>query len=63
MSRTGYWNKILHVDLTAHTWSIEEPGDKFFRLYGGGRGYEVRTEGEFDQALSRAWNEPGLSLI
>jgi indolepyruvate decarboxylase len=32
-------------------------------VYGGGRGYEVRTEAEFDAALSRAWNEPGVSLI
>ncbi len=38
MERFGYWNKILHVDLTAGTTSIEEPGDDFFRLYGGGRG-------------------------
>jgi aldehyde:ferredoxin oxidoreductase len=38
MERTGYWNKILHVDLTAGTTRIEEPGDDFFRLYGGGRG-------------------------
>ena len=38
MDRTGYWNKILHVDLTAGTTRIEEPGDDFFRLYGGGRG-------------------------
>lgn len=38
MDRTGYWNKILHVDLTAGTTRVEEPGDVFFRLYGGGRG-------------------------
>ena len=38
MDRTGYWNKILHVDLTARSWTIEEPGDRFFRRYGGGRG-------------------------
>ena len=35
--RYGYWNKILHVDLNAGTTSIEEPGDEFFRKYGGGR--------------------------
>jgi aldehyde:ferredoxin oxidoreductase len=39
MERFGYWNKILHVDLTAGTTSIEEPGDAFFRKYGGGRGF------------------------
>ncbi len=35
--RYGYWNKILHVDLTNQTTTIEEPGDEWFRLYGGGR--------------------------
>ncbi|MBA4179912.1 MAG: aldehyde ferredoxin oxidoreductase [Anaerolinea sp.] len=39
MERFGYWNKILHVDLTAGTTSIEEPGDRFYRMYGGGRGF------------------------
>jgi len=38
MDRFGYWNKILHVDLTAGTTRIEEPGDAFFRTYAGGRG-------------------------
>ncbi len=36
---------------------------KLPEVYGGGRGYEVRTEGDFDSALSKAWNEPGVSLI
>ncbi|MDA0352830.1 MAG: aldehyde ferredoxin oxidoreductase family protein [Chloroflexi bacterium] len=35
--RFGYWNKVLHVDLNAGTTSIEEPGDAFYRMYGGGR--------------------------
>ncbi|MBE0609868.1 MAG: aldehyde ferredoxin oxidoreductase family protein [Dehalococcoidia bacterium] len=39
MERFGYWNKILHVDLTAGTTSVEEPGDAFYRSYGGGRGF------------------------
>jgi aldehyde:ferredoxin oxidoreductase len=39
MERFGYWNKILHVDLTAGTTSVEEPGDAFYRTYGGGRGF------------------------
>lgn len=38
MERYGYWNKILHVNLSDGTTTIEEPGDKFFRNYGGGRG-------------------------
>jgi aldehyde:ferredoxin oxidoreductase len=38
MERFAYWNKILHVSLgDRRTW-IEEPGDAFFRRYGGGRG-------------------------
>jgi aldehyde:ferredoxin oxidoreductase len=37
--RFGYWNKILHVDLTDRSTRVEEPGDRFYRLYGGGRGF------------------------
>jgi indolepyruvate decarboxylase len=37
---------------------------KLPQVYGGGTGYEVRTEGEFDEALTRAWADTkGLSLI
>jgi aldehyde:ferredoxin oxidoreductase len=36
--RHGYWNKILHVNLTDRSTWVEEPGDRFYRLYGGGRG-------------------------
>lgn len=36
--RFGYWNKVLHLDLTERSHWIEEPGDKFFREMGGGRG-------------------------
>jgi len=39
MERFGYWNKILHVDLATGTTSVEEPGDAFYRKYGGGRGF------------------------
>ena len=38
MDRYGYWNKILHVNLSDRTTWIEEPGDAFFRRYAGGRG-------------------------
>jgi len=38
MDRYGYWNKLLHVNLTERRTWIEEPGDVFFRRYGGGRG-------------------------
>lgn len=37
--RFGFWNKILHVKLTERSTWIEEPGDAFFRRYGGGRGF------------------------
>jgi aldehyde:ferredoxin oxidoreductase len=39
MDRYGYWNKILHVNLTERRTWVEEPGDAFFRHYGGGRGF------------------------
>lgn len=42
-----------------HPWNYS----KLPEVYGGGCGYEVRTEGEFDRALSRAWTQPGMSLI
>src|SRR6266542_1935105 len=32
----GYTGKILHVDLTAETITIEEPGEAFYRTYAGG---------------------------
>jgi aldehyde:ferredoxin oxidoreductase len=38
MERHGYWNKILHVNLSERRTWTEEPGDAFFRRYGGGRG-------------------------
>lgn len=38
MDRYGYWNKILHVNLTERRTWVEAPGDAFFRRYGGGRG-------------------------
>ena len=36
---------------------------KLPEVYGGGKGYEVRTEGEFDAALQQAWTDPTVSLI
>jgi indolepyruvate decarboxylase len=37
---------------------------KLPEVYGGGTGYEVRTEGDFDAALTRAWADTsGPSLI
>ncbi len=36
---------------------------KLPEVYGGGKGYQVRTEGEFDAALSAAWNDRGVHLI
>ncbi len=39
MNRFGFWNKVLHVNLSDRTTWIEEPGDAFFRRYGGGRGF------------------------
>ncbi|MFN8556679.1 MAG: aldehyde ferredoxin oxidoreductase family protein [Dehalococcoidia bacterium] len=33
----GFNDRILHVDLTAGTTTVEEPGEEFFRRYLGGR--------------------------
>ncbi len=43
-----------------HPWAYH----KLPQVLGGGTGYEVRTEGEFDAALRKAWAEKnGFSLI
>ena len=43
-----------------HPWAYH----KLPQVLGGGTGYEVRTEGEFDEALSKAWADTsGMSLI
>lgn len=34
----GYRGKIMHVDLSNHSYSIERPAESFYRTYGGGRG-------------------------
>ena len=39
------------------TTSIPGPIIKLPQVLGGGTGYEVRTEGEFDAALRKAWRE------
>ena len=33
MTRFGYHGRILHVDLAARTTSVEEPDERFYRLY------------------------------
>jgi len=33
----GFWNRILHVDLTSRRTWVESPGEEFFRLHLGGR--------------------------
>jgi len=43
-----------------HHWKYH----KLPELLGGGTGYEVRTEAEFDRAITAAWNDrKGMSLI
>ena len=32
----GYNGKILHVNLSKRVWDAEEPGEAFYRMYGGG---------------------------
>jgi indolepyruvate decarboxylase len=43
-----------------HSWQY----DKLPVLLGGGTGYQVRTEGDFDKALTAAWNDrSGPSIL
>ena len=42
-----------------HPWQYH----KLPEVLGGGTGYEVRTEGEFDAALKQAWDSKQMSLI
>ena len=49
--RYGYWNKILHVDLTKRSFSVEEPGDAFYRRYIGGRGFIAHPHHPFLAAV------------
>ncbi|HWC90087.1 MAG TPA: thiamine pyrophosphate-dependent enzyme [Pirellulales bacterium] len=73
--RYGYHPIIIVLDNKGYgTERFLHPGDyndihpwayhKLTEVLGGGTGYEVRTEGEFDAALSKAWNDTrGMSLI
>jgi aldehyde:ferredoxin oxidoreductase len=36
MSRFGYHGRVLHIDLGAQRSWVEEPDDRFWRIYGGG---------------------------
>lgn len=35
----GYTGRILHVDLSNHSWRVEEPDQSWYRLYMGGTGF------------------------
>ena len=65
MDNGGYGTeRVLH----AGDWKFNEIQPWKYHLLpavlGGGKGYEVRTEGEFDQVLNEAWSDrSGLSLI
>lgn len=37
----GINNRILHVSLTRKTYTVEEPGEAFYRTYLGGRGFAL----------------------
>jgi indolepyruvate decarboxylase len=75
--RHGFSTIIIVLDNEGYgTERFLHPGDWAFNdvlpwnyhklpaVLGGGTGYEVRTEGEFDAALKKAWDDrSGLSLI
>ena len=65
LDNKGYGTeRLLHPG----NWKFNDiPQWQFHRLpelFGGGRGYLIRTEGEFDQALNAAWNDrSGPSIL
>ena len=64
LDNKGYGTeRLLHPGNTfndIHPWAYH----RLPEVLGGGTGYEVRTEGEFDAALSTAWaDKSGFSLI
>lgn len=65
MDNHGYGTeRVLHAGdwkyNEIHPWHYS----KLPVVLGGGTGYEVRTEGEFDAAIRQAWNDTtGMSLI
>jgi indolepyruvate decarboxylase len=72
--RHGFHSIVIVLDNKGYgTERVLHPGDyndinpwQYYKLpevYGGGRGYQVRTEGEFDAALAQAWQTPGAHLI
>jgi indolepyruvate decarboxylase len=72
--RHGFHTIVLVMDNKGYgTERVLHPGDyndinpwqyhKLPEVYGGGKGYQARTEGEFDAALSAAWNSRGAHLI
>ena len=36
VDRFGYHGKILHVDLSSRSWTVEEPSETFWRIHVGG---------------------------
>ncbi|MEX2118989.1 MAG: thiamine pyrophosphate-binding protein [Pirellulales bacterium] len=74
IGRHGFHTIVIVLDNKGYgTERFLHPGDfneihpwhyhKLPEVIGRGRGYECRTEGEFDQALAQAWNDRRLSLI
>ncbi|HVX12644.1 MAG TPA: thiamine pyrophosphate-binding protein [Pirellulales bacterium] len=74
--RQGYHSIVIVLDNKGYgTERILHPGDfkynevhpwafhKLPEVFGGGKGYEVRTEGEFDRALAAAWTDKQVHLI
>jgi indolepyruvate decarboxylase len=65
LDNRGYGTeRFLHPGQWAYNDILPWKYHKLPEILGGGVGYEVRTEGEFDAALGKAWNDRrGLSLI
>ena len=39
---SGYWNKILEVDLSSNETTVREPSEEFYRKYIGGAGFTTK---------------------
>ncbi|HEX7376991.1 MAG TPA: thiamine pyrophosphate-binding protein [Pirellulales bacterium] len=64
LDNKGYGTeRVLHAGEfkynEVHSWAYH----KLPEVFCGGKGYEVRTEGDFDRALSQAWNDRQMHLI
>jgi indolepyruvate decarboxylase len=62
LDNQGYGTeRVLHPGKynDIHPWNYR----KLVEVYGGGHGYDVHTEGDFDRVIQQAWNTPGVHVV